>query len=530
MVVKLGNWSLGIGSEMRDVNRKPLALVILDGWGYSPVPDGNAIALAHTPNYDFISKNFPFTLLAASGERVGLENGAAGDSEVGHLSIGTGRIAEGIDRMIMRAIADGSIFGNPALNTAFDSANARGSAIHLVGLISDGGIHSSLELLFALLRLAKKKGIHDKVYIHAILDGKDVPQRTADVYIEMLGIKLAELGVGEIASLCGRHYAMDTGQNWDRTVRAFTLLVHAEGETALEPIEAIRSSFLRGISDEFIQPIVLIDETGNPKGRIRNGDSVVFFNHRAEGMHQLVRALAVSDPGTAGFGKPNIAAVTLTEYDPNFEIASAFKTSPEPVGLARVFAENEIYNCRVSEADKFAYVTQFFNGGNGSKHPCEQRVAIASRADMALEAPELGAFKVTDMLLRGLDAGENEVFVVNLSAADIVAHTGNLEKTVEAVQFVDTCLGGIVHKIREVGGTAIVTADHGNIERMVDPRTGRPDPHHTANPVPFHLIGEAPATHDLREGGALEDVAPTMLGILGIDKPEEMTGSDLRLA
>ncbi|HUF02555.1 MAG TPA: 2,3-bisphosphoglycerate-independent phosphoglycerate mutase [Aridibacter sp.] len=530
MVVKLGNWSLGIGSEMRDVNRKPLALVILDGWGYSPSRKGNAIALAHTPNYDRICAEFPSTILAAAGERVGLANGAAGDSEIGHLIIGTGRIVKGIERKIIAAINDGAFFDNAALNAAYDSANARGSAIHLVGLVSDGGVHSTLDSLFALLRLAGKKGITENVFIHAILDGKDVAQRTANIYIEMLGIKLAEIGIGRIATLCGRHYAMDSSQNWDRTVRAFTMLVHSEGEPASDPVEAIHGSFLRGISDEFIQPVIMENGNGEPLGKVRDGDSVIFFNHRPEGMRQLVRALAVSDFGEGGFGKPKIAAVCLTQYDEKFELPVAFEDSERAEGLARVFADNGIYNCRVSEAERFRYVTQFFNGGSGGKHPCEQRIAVPTRPDPAREAPEMGSFKVTDRLLRGLDAGENEVFVVNLSAADIVAHSGNLERTVEAVQFVDTCLGGIVGKVLEVGGTAIVTADHGNIEQMIDPRTGKPDPHHTSNPVPFHLITSDPSSYHFRDNGALEDIAPTMLALLGLDRPEEMTGRDLRLS
>jgi 2,3-bisphosphoglycerate-independent phosphoglycerate mutase len=354
-------------------------------------------------------------------------------------------------------------------------------------------------------------------------------QRTADIYVEMLQIKLAEIGIGRIATLCGRHYAMDMSQHWDRTVRAFTMLVHSEGEPAIDPVDGIHSSFLRGISDEFIQPIIIEDPIGTPVRAIRDGDVVVFFNHRADGMKQLVRALAVPDPGTGGFGKPNVTAICLTEYDSDFDLPSVFKPAGERQGLARIFAENGVYNCRVTEAEKFVHVTQFFNGGGEGKHPCEQRVTIPSKPGMEHEAPEMGAFKVTDSLLRGLEAGENEVFIVNLAAADLVAHTGSLEKTVEAVQFVDTCLGGILRKMREVGGTAIITADHGNIEQMRNPRTGAPDNGHTANPVPFHLIaGDLNGTR-LREDGALEDIAPTILAILGIEKPAEMTGRDLRI-
>lgn len=530
MVVKLGNWSLGFGSEAASVNRRPLALVILDGWGHSDSREGNAIALAHTPNYDFIRENFPGTVLEAAGPRVGLGASIVGDSEIGHLAIGSGRVVKGVDIRISEAVENGTFFESKALNAAYDSANARGSAIHLIGLVSNGGVHSSLESLFALLRLAKRKGITENVFIHAILDGKDVEQRTADVYIELLQIKLAEIGVGRIATLCGRHYALDCGQNWDRTVRAFTMLVHAEGESAFDPIEAVRGSFLRGISDEFIQPIVLENVPGEPVTRIQDGDSVVFFNHKPDGMRQLVRALAVSDISDGGFGKPNIAAVCLTEYDEDFGLPVAFGGADELNGLARIFAENEIYNIRVSESEKFAYVTQFFNGGTDKVHPCEKRHEVPSRPEFALEAPEMGAFKVTDKLLRSLEEGDNEVFIVNLAAADIVGHTGDLEKTIEAVQFVDTCLGGIISKIHEVGGTAIITADHGNVEQMIDPRTGAPHSSHTANPVPFHIVTRDANGMQLRPDGALEDIAPTVLGLLGLEKPSDMTGRDLRLS
>ena len=514
---------------MAEVYSKPLALVILDGWGYSPEHDGNAIALAHTPNYDFICQNFPSTLLSASGDRVGLSPGDPGDSETGHRSIGAGRVVKPVRELVREALENGTLSANEPLNRAFERASSLGNSIHLIGLISDAGIHSLLESLFSLLRLAKNKGINEKIFIHCILDGKDVSQRTADVYVEMLEIKLAEIGVGRIASLCGRHYAMDSEGHWDRTARAFTMLVHSEGEPAVDPVDAIHGSFLRGISDEFIQPIVIEEPIGTALAKVGDGDVVVFFNHKPEGMRQLVRALAVPDPGTGGFGKPNISAFCLTEYDQHFELPVLLGGSGVQDGLSRAFADNGVYNCRVTESDKFDLVTKFFNGGSEGKHPCEQRVSVPSKRGAELEAPEMGAFKVTDRLLRGLETGENDVFIVNLAAADLVAHTGNLEKTVEAVQYVDTCLGGILNKIREVGGTAIITADHGNIEQMMDPGTGRPNAGHTDNPVPFHLVTGGLNGLRLREDGALEDVAPTVLGILGIEKPEEMTGRDLRM-
>lgn len=505
---------------------RPLALVILDGWGYSPKREGNAIALAHTPNYDALAAQYPQTLLAASGLRVGLTPDTAGSSEVGHLNIGAGRIVQTDVARISNAIRTGKFFENKVLKDAFKKAKAYNSSVHLIGLLSDGDVHSSSENLYALLRLAKYEEIKD-IYIHCILDGRDVQPRTADVYVEALEIKLSDIGIGKIATLCGRYYAMDKDQNWERTARAFTMLVHSEGERASDAVSAIRGSFLRGINDEFIQPIVL-EQAGVPVASIKNNDVVIFFNHRPAQMRQLVKSLAVSDTNKT-MGKPTIHAVCLTEYDRAFNLPVAFRQENEANVLAKVFAENGVLNCRIAETEKYAHLTYFFNGGVELEHPCEQRVLVASPRVNGYEAqPESACFKVTDKLLRGLEAGENDVFIVNLAAPDLVAHTGNLEKTIEAVQFVDTCLGGIIDKIRELDGIAIVTSDHGNCEEMADLLTGEPNSAPTANLVPFHLVDEHAGGLKLRDGGALEDIAPTILGILDIKKPEEMTGRDLR--
>lgn len=528
--VKLGNWSLGFGSNMRNGHtKKPLALIIIDGWGYSAETQGNAIALAHTPNYDEIRAKYPHTLLAASGSRVGLTNNAPGSSEVGHLNLGTGRIVQTKRSKVVDAIKSGGFFENEVLKANFAKAKDKGTAVHLIGLVSDGDVHSSIDSLFALLRMAKKFGLKD-VFVHCILDGRDVQQRTADIYIEALEIKLADIGVGKIATLCGRQYAMDKSLNWERTARAYTMLVHAEGERSGDAVTAIRGSYLRGISDEFIQPVILEESPGLPTAKIKNDDSVIFFNHRADRMRQLVKSLTTSDANEfSAFGKPTINAVCLTEYDRKFNLPVAFKNSEENNALAHVFAENGVLNCRLTETEKYAHVTYFFNGGVEIEHPCEQRVLIPSTRILPNEKPEMGSFKVTDKLLRGLEAGENDVFIVNLAAADLIAHSGNLEKTIEAVQFVDTCLGGIVNKINEIGGIALITSDHGNCEEMSDLTTGEPNNSHTTNPVPFHLVANNLNGLKLRENGALEDVAPTILGLLGLKKPIEMTGNDLRV-
>ncbi|MGI8555737.1 MAG: 2,3-bisphosphoglycerate-independent phosphoglycerate mutase, partial [Pyrinomonadaceae bacterium] len=329
---------------------------------------------------------------------------------------------------------------------------------------------------------------------------------------------------------CGRYYAMDKDENWERTARAYTMLVHAEGEHASDGIAAIRNSFLRGIADEFIQPIILEDTPSVPVATIKEGDTVIFFNHRADRIRQLVKALSVPDFDEAPIGKPYIETVCLTEYDRIFGLPVAFPLEEELNVLAQVFARHGILNCRVTETEKYAHVTYFFNGGVEVEHPCEQRVLVQSPKAAPNETPpEMGCFKVTDKLLRGLDAGENDVFIVNLAAPDLAAHSGNLNKAIEAVQFVDTCLGGILQKIRDVDGVAIITSDHGSCEEMVDLETGEKNNSHTKNPVPFHLVDEHADGMRLRADGALEDVAPTILGLLNIEKPLEMTGRDLRV-
>ncbi|MGI8469526.1 MAG: 2,3-bisphosphoglycerate-independent phosphoglycerate mutase [Pyrinomonadaceae bacterium] len=510
--------------------RRPLALIIIDGWGYSPRREGNAIALAHTPYYDEISKTYPKTLLEASGLRVGLAEGVSGNSEVGHMSIGAGRVVHTELNKIDKAVRDRSFSENKILADAMQHAKTNNSALHLIGLISDGGVHSSSEHLFALLRMAKKLGLKD-VFVHGILDGRDVPPRTADVYVEATEIKMADIGLGKIATLCGRYYAMDKDRNWERTARAYTMLVHAEGERTADGVTAIRNSFLRGIADEFIQPIILEDAPGIPVATVKDGDTVIFFNHRADRIRQLVKALSVSDfEDSPAASKPNIETVCLVEYDRTFNLPVAFPLEEESNVLAQVFARNGVLNCRVTETEKYAHVTYFFNGGAEVEHPCEQRVIVQSPKIAPDEIPpETGCFKVTDKLLRGLEAGENDVFIVNLAAPDLMAHSGNLNKTIEAVQFVDTCLGGIVQKIRAVNGVAIITSDHGNCEEMINTETGEKNNSHTKNPVPFHLIDENLNGLKLRADGALEDVAPTILGLLNIEKPTEMTGRDLRV-
>lgn len=529
--VTIGNWSLGFGTEMNETSKRPLALIILDGWGYSPKTDGNAIALAHTPYYDEICHNYPKTYLSAAGMRVGMKPDTVGSAEIGHLNIGAGRIVQADATRIGSAIRTGEFFSNEVLLSAFQQAKANNSPVHLIGILSDSDIHSSPEHLFALLRMAKKEGV-SKVFVHGILDGRDVPPRSADVYVDAMEIKMADVGIGRIATLCGRYFAMDETRGWERTARAYTMLVHAEGERATDAVSAIRSSFLRGISDEFISPIVLEDKNGEPVATIKDGDTVMFFNHRGDSMWQLAKSVAVSDPGDiAALTKPKIKAVCLTEYDRNFGLPVAFKPEAEANVLTQIFAEKGISNCRFTESERFAHLTYFLNGGVESELPFEQRSQLAVPRAVNFEAPpEMASFKITDKLVRALESGQVDVFIANLPAADLVARGGDIGQTIEAVQFMDTCMGEILEKIRKVDGIALLTSSHGNCEEMADLLSGAPNPLTTANPVPFHYIDEHAGGIGLYEGGALEDVAPTVLGILGISKPVEMTGIDLRRA
>lgn len=508
---------------MNDQPSRPVALVILDGWGISRTATGNAIAAARTPFYDEICARFPMTALAASGEAVGLSAGEAGNAEAGHMCIGTGRAVKTDAVRISEAIRTGGFNEDPALRQAF--ASAAGGSVHMVGVLSDAGIHAVPEALYALLRMAKHHRV-ERVFVHGILDGRDVEPRTADVYVDALEIKMAEIGVGRIATLCGRFFGMDPAENWERTARAFTLMVHAEGEHATDAASAVRTSFLRGISDEFVAPIVIKDACGEPVGRIKDGDTVIFFNHRSDTMRQLARSLAVPEVGFAG-AKPRVNAVCMTEYDRSFGLSVAFGPSASVNVLGEVLNDAQIPSFRITETDRLPHVTTFFNGGAGVCGPYEQHLHVPSiPTAMREHEPEMASFKIADRFMRALDANGKGLYVINLPAPDIVAETCRFEKTIESIQFVDTCLGGIVEKVRGVGGAAVITSSHGNCEAMLS-SSGDPDRSSTKNPVPVHLIGVSDVV-DMRADGTLADIAPTVAGLFGLPKPAEMAGIDLR--
>jgi 2,3-bisphosphoglycerate-independent phosphoglycerate mutase len=507
----------------------PLALIIIDGWGYTPEREGNAIALAATPFYDELMEKYPHTLLEASGSRVGLPAGIMGNSEVGHLNIGSGRVIRMDVSRIDHDIETGEFFKNEVLLKAMDTAKSRGRALHLMGLLSDGQVHSSQEHLYTLLRMAKERGLQ-RVYVHCFLDGRDTPPASAYGYVEALQVKMGEIGCGRIASAVGRYYAMDRDKRWERTERAYKLLVNAEGERVIDPVEAIKRSYERGLTDEFVEPIVVERETGEPVAVIENDDSVIFFNFRPDRARQITRALTVQDfDGFPVPNRPKVDFVCFTRYDATFNLPVAFGPQEHRNVLAEVFGQICVRNYRLAETEKYAHVTYFFNGGVELEYPCENRLLVPSPkiATYDLE-PAMSAFKVTDKVLRAIDENETDVFIINFANPDMVGHTGKLPQTIEACQYVDTCLGWITNGIRQRRGITLITADHGNAEQMIDLKTGHPHTAHTTNPVPFHLIDQASKGLKLREGAALEDVAPTILGLLGLEKPSEMTGKDLR--
>jgi 2,3-bisphosphoglycerate-independent phosphoglycerate mutase len=401
--------------------------------------------------------------------------------------------------------------------------------LHLMGLVSDGLVHSSQEHAYALLRLAKEREVR-RLFVHCFLDGRDTPPSSAEKYVAALQDKLYEIGIGKIATVIGRYYAMDRDKRWERTKRAFNLLVNGEGRQTSDPLAAIRQSYERGVTDEFVEPIVVTRESGEPVATIQDGDSVIFFNFRADRARQITSALAV--PGFDAFAvgnRPHVHFVCFAVYDKTYPLPVAFPPE-QPVNiLADVFASLGIRNYRMAETEKYAHVTYFFNGGSEREFPYERRLLVPSPKIATYDlAPEMTAFKITDKLLGAIGEGETDVFIVNFANPDMVGHTGMLEKTIEACQYVDTCLGKITKAVQSQRGITLITADHGNAELMIDPKTGGPHTAHTTNPVPFHLIDEESKGLRLREEGALEDVAPTMLALLGADQPQEMTGRDLR--
>jgi 2,3-bisphosphoglycerate-independent phosphoglycerate mutase len=505
-------------------------LIILDGWGHNPSTHGNAIALARKPTWDELTRQFPHTLIHTSGPYVGLPEGQMGNSEVGHLNIGSGRIIQMDITRLDRMIASGGFFRHPVLVKAMEHARSR--QMHLMGLLSDGGVHSHQEHLYALLRMARQMGVQ-RVFVHAFLDGRDTPPTSGVGYLERLLQQMRTIGVGVIATVSGRYYAMDRDKRWDRAGKAYAAMVTGEGLRAEDPVAAVKRSYEQGVTDEFVMPIVVANEQGEPLGRIRDEDATIFFNFRADRARQLTRAL--TDPTLDALPRSSMPQrlhfVSMTQYDKTFRVPFVLGPEEPKHILANVFAENGLRNLRVAETEKYAHVTYFFNGGVETAYPGEERILVPSPKVATYDLkPEMNAEGIAEAVVKAIEGGAFDFMIINFANADMVGHSGRLEAAVRAVEAVDTCLGRIYAALRRAGGGMIVTADHGNAELMIDPATGGPHTYHTTNPVPFLLVLPDGKPAQLREGGSLRDIAPTLLGIAGIPQPPEMTGSDLRLA
>ncbi len=502
----------------------PVLLLICDGWGHAPPSEGNAIALARTPVYDRWIAKSPWTLLDASGEAAGLPAGVMGNSEVGHLTLGAGRMVPQDLLRIDLALRDGSFFENPVLTQALQHARRKGARLHLMGLVSDGGVHSHGRHLAGLLEMAARLEI-PRVRLHAFTDGRDTSPKSALRFLAALEKPLAR-AKAKIATVSGRYYAMDRDKRWDRVARAYHALVSSSGLHAGSAEDAVREAYGRGETDEFIQPTV-ITEDGEPVGPIQDGDAVIFFNFRADRARQLTRAFIEAD--FAEFPRPKpprLHFVTFTEYKPEFGLPVAFVPEKLTRILAEVWADAGLANLRLAETEKYAHVTYFFNGGVEEAYAGEERILVPSWKGATYDLhPQMSAAEITEEAVRALREKRFDALVVNFANADMVGHTGKLPETIRAIETLDGCFETLEAACDEAGATLLMTADHGNAEQMVDPDTGQPFTAHTTNPVPFIWRG---GQGRLRDRGTLSDVAPTMLGLMGLDVPKEMTGTDLR--
>ena len=503
-----------------------IVLAVLDGWGLRDSKEGNAIAQASLPTFEKLYSRYPWASLTASGSRVGLPEGQMGNSEVGHLNIGAGRVVYQDLTRIDHAIETGDLFRNKPILSAFEAARER--ALHLIGLVSDGGVHSHIRHLSALLRLAQERGVRE-VYIHAITDGRDTAPRGALGFLEQLQAEVQKIGVGQIASVGGRYYAMDRDNRWDRIEMAYRAIVEGRSDRLYRnPLEGITESYENGVSDEFLIPFTVVDGGGNPIGKLEEDHAVVFFNFRSDRARQLTRALTQVDFPHFGLKQgPVKCFLTMTEYDSTFVTPIAFPPIRLEHTLVKVFSQREIPNLRLAETEKYAHVTYFFNGGEEQIFPGEERVLIPSPKVATYDLkPDMSALQITDRLLAELDRGFFEAIVVNFANADMVGHTGNLSATIKAVEVVDACVARIHQRLKKIGGVMMVTADHGNAELMINPLTEQPHTAHTSQPVPFILVDDH-YSGKLRQGGALEDIGATLLEYLQLEKPPEMTGRSL---
>jgi 2,3-bisphosphoglycerate-independent phosphoglycerate mutase len=527
---------------------KPLILIILDGWGYRAETKANAIALARKPTYDRLLREYPNTLIHTSGPFVGLPEGQMGNSEVGHLNIGAGRIVHMDITRIDRMIQNGEFFSHPVLLDAMKHARTGERKLHLFGLLSDGGVHSRDAHIYALLKMAKENGL-DRVFVHAFMDGRDTLPTNGAGYIGQLQQKMREYNCGQIATVNGRYYAMDRDRRWERIAKAYNAMVFAEAEGGqqADPVQGMKDSYNQGVTDEFVIPFVCTDKNGRALAAIRDDDSCICFNFRADRVRQITRALTRNSglnekggndlPGAADLDSTiardrvpkNLHYVCMTRYDKSFSLPVVIPPESMANILANVMGGLNLRNLRVAETEKYAHVTYFFNGGVEQPFPGEDRVLVPSPKVATYDLkPEMSARGIADAVVKATEDGTFDVMIVNFANADMVGHSGKIEPTIKAVETVDACLARIESAVRAKGGAILITADHGNAEMMIDPATGGPHTAHTTNPVPFIVVSEDAKQFTLKPNGSLRDISPTLLGILGLDEPKEMTGTDLR--
>ena len=502
--------------------KQPLALLILDGFGHREETRGNAIRAARTPHLDALFRDNPTTLISCSGLAVGLPEGQMGNSEVGHTNMGAGRVVYQELTRITRAIEQGDFFQNPALLTAVRDARERAGAVHILGLLSDGGVHSHLDHILALVRLAKQEGV-ERIFLHAFLDGRDVPPTSGADFIRRTQRALDEIGAGAIATVCGRYYAMDRDQRWERVEQAYRALTAGEGEKAGDPAAAVERSYQAGVTDEFVRPIVCRED-----GVIRAGDSVLFANFRPDRAREMTRALV--DPDFAGFARQRIEPLTyvcMTQYDATMPgVLVAYAPEELKNTLGEYLARAGLTQLRIAETEKYAHVTFFFSGGREQPYEGEERVLIPSPKVATYDLqPEMSAPAVTDEAVRRIESGQYDVIILNFANCDMVGHTGVFDAAVQAVEAVDAGVGRICQALEKAGGIALITADHGNAEQMLEEGSDKPFTAHTVNQVPFCAVGVG--GRPLRAGGSLRDIAPTMLDLLSLPQPIEMTGESL---
>ena len=526
---------------------KPIILTILDGWGYRAETHGNAIAQARKPTYDMLLRDFPNTLLRASEHYVGLPDGQMGNSEVGHLNIGAGRVVRMDMTRIDTAVADGSFFTDPTLVRAMHLATRKDRALHFIGLISDGGVHSHQRHLYSLLKMAKEQGVQH-VFVHAFMDGRDTMPTSGLGYLEALQKQFAEIGLGQLASVSGRYFAMDRDLRWEKSRQAFEAMVTGtpEGGQSSDPLARVRELYSNGITDEFIPPFTVDDPNDKPIGLIRDEDVVINFNYRADRVLQITRVLTRTSGLNQSMGRdlpksPELDAeipsqtlpqrihyVCMTQHDRAYKLPIVIPAESMDNLLAHVMARANLRNLRVAETEKYAHVTYFFNGGIEKPFAGEDRQLVASQRVATYDlAPEMSAPGIADTVIKALTDTAFDVIIVNFANADMVGHSGKMEPTIRAVETVDAQLGRIYQAIKQYGGSMLITADHGNAEMLIDPLTGGPHTAHTTNPVPFILVSDEKDI-TLREGGSLRDLTPTLLSLMTMDQPIEMTGGDLR--